>query len=136
MRFFSSASLTIASPRGCSEPFSAEAANKRSSSFEIFSQIISVTLGFPSVIVPVLSKTTVFKFCVLSKASPLLIRIPFSAPLPVPTIIAVGVAKPKAHGQAITNTDIKIVSAKVLLSPEKYQAKLAITAKPITIGTK
>ena len=77
MRFFSSASLTIASPRGCSEPFSAEAANKSSSSFEIFSQIISVTLGFPSVIVPVLSKTTVFKFCVLSKASPLLISIPF-----------------------------------------------------------
>ncbi len=72
----------------------------------------------------------------LSKASPLLISIPFSAPLPVPTIIAVGVAKPKAHGQAITNTDINIVSAKVLLSPEKYQAKLAITAKDITIGTK
>ena len=37
---------------------------------------------------------------------------PFCAPNPVPTIIAVGVASPRAHGQAITSTDTKIRSAK------------------------
>ena len=40
-------------------------------------------------------------FC---KDSPLLIRIPFVAPTPVPTITAVGVASPNAHGQETTRT--------------------------------
>ena len=31
-------------------------------------------------------------------------RIPYSAPLPVPTMIAVGVARPNAQGQEITRT--------------------------------
>ncbi len=59
--FISDALPTIASPRGCSEPFSAEAAN---CSNLVSSRrpvgIISVITGFPSVIVPVLSNTTVF----------------------------------------------------------------------------
>ncbi len=42
------------------------------------------------------------------KASPPLIRIPFSAPFPVPTIIAAGVASPTAQGQDITRTVIAI----------------------------
>lgn len=45
-------------------------------------------------------------FCALSKACPPLIRTPREAPTPVPTITAVGVARPRAHGQAITITDI------------------------------
>ena len=32
--------------------------------------------------------------------------MPFSAPIPVPTMIAVGVANPKAQGQATTKTAI------------------------------
>ena len=73
----------------------------------------------------------------VSKASPLLIKTPFSAPLPVPTIIAVGVAKPSAQGQAITNTEIVIVKAKIHDScPKKNQAKPERTAKPMTFGTK
>ena len=32
--------------------------------------------------------------------------MPFSAPLPVPTIIATGVARPKAQGQEITKTNL------------------------------
>ena len=36
--------------------------------------------------------------------SPLLMRIPFVAPTPVPTITAVGVARPNAHGHDITRT--------------------------------
>ena len=54
--------------------------------------------------VPVLSSTTVSARCAVSKASPDLMRIPFSAPLPVPTIMAVGVASPKAQGQEMTRT--------------------------------
>lgn len=41
-----------------------------------------------------------------SRGSPPLINIPLEAPIPVPTITAVGVAKPKAQGQAILNTVI------------------------------
>ena len=37
--------------------------------------------------------------------------VPFSAPLPVPTIIATGVANPKAHGHEITKTAIPILIA-------------------------
>lgn len=41
-----------------------------------------------------------------SNGSPPLIKIPFNAPIPVPTITAVGVASPRAHGQAMHKTDI------------------------------
>ena len=44
-----------------------------------------------------------FRIC--SKATASFIKICDSAPLPIPTIKAVGVASPKAHGQAITKTD-------------------------------
>src|SRR5258708_29468802 len=39
-----------------------------------------------------------------SRLSPPLMRMPCSAPLPVPTMMAVGVARPNAHGQATTRT--------------------------------
>ena len=108
-----SAALTIASPSGCSLPFSAEAAScKRCFLSVALNEIISVTSGFPSVMVPVLSNIMLFILCVVSNASPPLIKIPFSAPFPVPTIIAVGVASPSAHGHAITSTDINIVREK------------------------
>ena len=57
--------------------------------------------GGPSVSVPVLSKTTVSTRAAASSASPPRMRIPASAPRPVPTMIAVGVARPIAHGQAM-----------------------------------
>ena len=43
---------------------------------------------------------------VVSSGSPPLMRIPLVAPTPVPTITAVGVARPKAQGQAILRTVI------------------------------
>ena len=67
--FLFSASLTIASPNGCSDPFSAAAANFNSSSSFIEADIISVTFGFPSVIVPVLSNTIVLILCASSSAT-------------------------------------------------------------------
>ena len=69
------------------------------------------TFIFPSVIVPVLSRATAFILCAISRLSADFINIPCSAPLPVPTIIATGVASPKAHGQDITKTDIAIDKA-------------------------
>ena len=48
-----------------------------------------------------------------SSASPPRNRIPASAPRPVPTMIAVGVARPIAHGQATMTTPMNAVSASV-----------------------
>ena len=73
----------------------------------------SATVGRPRVSVPVLSKTTVSTRWATSSASPPRMRMPASAPRPVPTMIAVGVARPIAHGQAMTTTPMKAVSASV-----------------------
>jgi len=56
------------------------------------------------VIVPVLSSRTARTTWMRSRLSPPLIEMPCSAPLPIPTIMAVGVASPRAHGQATTST--------------------------------
>ena len=83
-----------------------------------------------------MSKTTVLILCAVSRASPLFIRIPFSAPFPVPTIIDVGVASPNAHGHAITSTAMKNDNAVTNPLPLRNQAIPVIIAIPITIGTK
>ncbi len=44
--------------------------------------------------------------CAVSSGSPPLMRIPFCAPTPVPTMTAVGVARPRAQGQAMASTEI------------------------------
>ena len=69
-------------------------------------------MGLPWVKVPVLSKTIAFILCANSKLSAPLIKMPFSAPLPVPTMIDVGVANPKAQGQAIIKTLTVVTIAK------------------------
>jgi len=56
--------------------------------------------------------------CALSNALPPLISTPSDAPTPVPTITAVGVARPRAQGQAMTMTDIPNWSASSKLSRE------------------
>ena len=61
--------------------------------------------------VPVLSKTTIVILLILSRTSPPFIRTPKPAAIPVPTITAVGVARPRAHGQAITKVDIPKLKA-------------------------
>ena len=63
-------------------------------------------------------------------------RIPFSAPFPVPTIMAVGVASPSAHGQAITRTEIKIVRANLKSPVPINHAIPEATAMAMTAGTK
>ena len=60
---------------------------------------------------PVLSNTTVVILLIRSRMSPPLINTPNEAAMPVPTITAVGVASPSAHGQAITRVDIPKLKA-------------------------
>ena len=74
--------------------------------------IRSVTEGEPAVSVPVLSNTTVVILLILSRTSPPLISMPKEAAIPVPTITAVGVASPRAQGQAITSVEIPKLKAK------------------------
>lgn len=50
--------------------------------------------------------------CAISRGSPPFIRMPFCAPTPVPTMTAVGVAKPREHGQAMHNTVMEAWKAK------------------------
>ena len=50
---------------------------------------------------------------IFSRVLPPLIKIPFFAALPIPTIIAVGVARPIAHGHEITRTAIDLRNASI-----------------------
>ena len=65
----------------------------------------------PSVMVPVLSRTAASTTWVASSTSPPLITMPSCAPRPVPTMIAVGVARPSAQGQAMIRTATAAVNA-------------------------
>ena len=67
----------------------------------------------PVVTVPVLSRTIVSTRRVVSRTSGPLIRMPSWAPRPVPTMRAVGVARPRAQGQAMISTATAAVKAAV-----------------------
>ena len=109
---FSLAYSTIALEIGCSLLLSKEYASTFSSfSRELSTGIISVTCITPVVIVPVLSRATMFVLPVSSRDAAVLNRIPFLAPTPFPTMIATGVASPRAHGQLITSTDTALAMA-------------------------
>ena len=122
---FSSFDLfTIALAIGWLEFCSTLAASFINSSSEIPYAIISSTSGFPSVIVPVLSNAATSIWPAFSKVSPFLIKIPYSAALPTPTVTAVGVARPNAHGQATTKIEIRQVSENNKEAPNtKYHIK-------------
>ena len=60
--------------------------------------------------------------------------MPALAPLPTPTIMAVGVASPKAHGQAMTSTATKEMSPRDGEPAISHNTK-ASTAIPNTMGT-
>ncbi len=111
----SSAAASTAVASGCSLPRSAAATSRSSPSSSRSpapsNSTTSVTLGLPSVMVPVLSSTTVSSLCAVSSALPSRMSTPFSAPLPVPTMMAVGVARPRAQGHAMTSTATKLSSA-------------------------
>ena len=89
-------------------------------------------------IVPVLSRITVSSLCAVSRASAERMRIPEVAPLPVPTVIDNGVARPRAQGQAMINTETAATSAKMNAGggPTSAQMTKVQIATPITAGTK
>ncbi len=62
-------------------------------------------------------------------------RIPCAAPLPVPTIMAVGVASPKAHGHEITKTETAYINDVPTLLEIIIQTIKVASAMPITTGT-
>ena len=130
---------TTASAKGCSEFCSTEAAscNRLSSLLWLVPSIVtkSVTVGLPWVKVPVLSRTMICNLWANSKLSAPLIKMPFSAPLPVPTRIDVGVANPNAQGQATMSTPTVVVSASVTLPMMLYQMIKVRIAIAITAGT-
>ena len=96
---------------------------------------MSVTRGSPLVIVPVLSRATISTLPVSSRETAVLKRIPFFAPIPLPTMMATGVARPNAHGQLITRTEIPLARANAIVSPARSQPIVVITAIVMTAGT-
>ena len=91
----------------------------------------------PDVRTPVLSNTICWIFAIFSIVLPPLIRIPFFAALPIPTITAVGVANPIAQGHEITKIAIDL---RTISLDETSNIKTPIMnerrAIPITSGTK
>ena len=111
----SRAAPTMASATGCSLPTSAEATRDRSSSVSQPScGTTAATVGRPWVMVPVLSRTTAVSRWAVSSASLLPMRMPSSAARPVPTMTAVGVARPSAQGQAMIRTATAVPMARVM----------------------
>ena len=102
----------IAEAKGCSLPFSREAATESSSSSVLpLAGTVAVSRGFPSVRVPVLSTTSVSIPSNISSASAFLISTPEAAPRPTPTMMDIGVARPRAHGQAMISTATALTRA-------------------------
>ncbi len=124
---------------GCSLASSSDPARRRTSASVVeLAGMTSTSAISPVVTVPVLSRTMVSTRRVDSSTSGPLIRIPSWAPRPVPTISAVGVARPRAHGQATISTATAAVNATVVesvLAAVSQNPKVA-TASAITIGTK
>ena len=58
------------------------------------------------------------------------------APIPFPTIMATGVASPRAQGQLITSTEMALASAYPKLCPARIHTRKVTAAMAITAGTK
>ena len=97
-----STSFIILAAIGCVESFSAEPAYASSCSSVVPSGIISATVKFPSVTVPVLSITTALILARVSNETPPLKSIPLFEPAPIPAKNANGTLRTNAQGQLIT----------------------------------
>ena len=90
----------------------------------------------PSVIVPVLSKSTVSTWPDDSTASYPLKKMPDRAPRSDATTRAIGVARPSAHGQAMISTDSAALRASSAPAPASAQPASVTSAMAKTAGTK
>ena len=97
---------------------------------------LSTIVGLPMVNVPVLSKTTVSILPAASKLCASLNQTPWRAATPIPAMIAAGVAKPSAHGQAMTNTDTACINAVSIIPVSHHVNPKVIKAIVTTTGTK
>ena len=134
-----SAPSTMASASGCSEPRSSAAASERmSASVTSPRVIVSVSFGLPIVSVPVLSTIKVSTPAMRSSASASLISTPACAPRPAAVVIEIGVANPRAQGQAMISTETAAAMAKTNAGsgPKIIQSTKARIATPTTVGTK
>jgi len=95
-----------------------------------------VTSIVPLVIVPVLSNTMISDLPAASREAAVLNKTPLRAPIPFPTMMATGVARPRAHGQLITSTEIPRARANPNDAPHKSQTIIVIAAIVSTAGTK
>jgi hypothetical protein len=111
----------------------AVSASRRAASPSTATQATSI--GRPSVSVPVLSNATTETSCAISSASASLIRMPWRAATPVPTISAVGVASPSAQGQAITSTATASSTARCQSPLAMPQPSSVTSAATHTTGT-
>ena len=133
----SRAAATIAAATGCSEAASTAAARASSASASSpASASTACTLMWPVVTVPVLSSTTVSMLPTVSSTCGALIRTPSCAPRPVPTRIAVGVARPSAQGQAMISTATAAVKAAATECPVSSQPARVNAEITRTAGTK
>ena len=122
--------------RGCSLPAWTEAARRSSVDRSVpGAGRAAATPGLPSVSVPVLSKATVRMRCATSSASASRIRMPAWAATPVPAMMAAGVARPRAQGQAITRTDTAFRTPACASWPSSHQPRNVSAATPRTAGT-
>ena len=133
------AALAMAFATGCSLACS-KAPAKPSTSARVtpVAHTTSMSCMTPVVTVPVLSNTTVSTRRVLCKTSTPLITIPICAARPLPTIKAVGVARPSAHGHAMISTATAAVNesaTRLTLSPSTYQPMKVRIEIAITVGT-
>src|SRR5665213_4314907 len=128
----------MAAASGCSLDLSRLAANARTAdSSKPTAATTAVTRGFPSVRVPVLSITKVSTFSNRSTDSAFLMRTPALAPLPTPTMMDIGVARPSAHGQAMMSTDTAATTASPSAGAgaQIIQAANVMAAEDMTAGT-
>ena len=121
---------------GCSLPDSSRAASKTSSFSEYDESVFtSVTTGMPLVIVPVLSSTAISALPASSRAVAVLKSMPAFAPLPLPTMIATGVASPSAQGQLITKTLMACLSEISIFLVTLIHTTKTSNATKMTVGT-
>ena len=78
--------------------------------------------GSPEVMVPVLSRATISTLPFRETA--VLNRIPFLAPMPFPTMMATGVASPRAQGQLMTRTEIPRARANPMVCPARSHQRI------------
>src|SRR3712207_3552956 len=94
-------------------------------------QTCALPICSPSVSVPVLSRTTASTRETFSRVAASLIRMLCLAPMPVPTATAVGVARPRASGQAITTAEnADVIGVMAAAPPKKNQARKVTTPEP------